>query len=79
MPQHNPSFDEPKVPLSRREFVAAIAALSALTATGESVLAADKPRAVDAENKPMNADTPVKTPVANRAPLLPATIISTAG
>ena len=75
MPQNNAS-DEPKIPLSRREFVTAIAALSALTATGESVLAADKPRVADAKIKPMNADTPVQTPVANRAPLLPTPFVA---
>ena len=75
MSQH-PSPDESKVPLSRRKFVAAIAVLSAVAATGESVLAADKPRAADAKLKPMNADTPVKTPVANRAPLLPTPFVT---
>ena len=73
MSQH-PSSDEPKVPLSRREFAAVIAALSALTATGESLLAADKPNVSNI--KPMNAETPVQTPVANRAPLLPTPFVA---
>ena len=62
--------DEINAKLSRREFVSALVVLSAIAALGETGFAAGKPLVVSDETENMNDKNFVKTPVANRAPLL---------
>ena len=68
--------DETKPTLSRREFVSVLVVLSALAALGETVWADGKPLVVPDETENTNDKNSVKTPVVNRAPLLPTPFVA---